>query len=105
MGALWGSIVFPVIVSLYWDKVNARAFNWSVGLAFLSFLIVRFEWLPIQGLIALGFELVATLGIGVVLGLMTFGFFGKKWAWSLAYWLVLVSCHGPSASCVNTAPC
>jgi len=78
VGALWGSIVFPVIVSLYWDKVNARAFNWSVGLAFLSFLIVRFEWLPIQGLIALGFELVATLGIGVVLGLMTFGFFGKK---------------------------
>ena len=78
VGALWGSIVFPVIVSLYWDKVNARAFNWSVGLAFLSFLIVRFEWLPIQGMIALGFELVATLGIGVVLGLMTFGFFGKK---------------------------
>ena len=78
VGALWGSIVFPVIVSLYWDKVNARAFNWSVGLAFFSFLIVRFEWLPIQGLIALGFELVATLGIGVVLGLMTFGFFGKN---------------------------
>ena len=78
VGALWGSIVFPVIVSLYWDKVNARAFNWSVGLAFLSFLIVRFEWLPIQGMIALGFELIATLGIGVVLGLMTFGFFGKK---------------------------
>lgn len=78
VGALWGSIVFPVIVSLYWDKVNARAFNWSVGLAFFSFLIVRFEWLPIQGLIALGFELVATLGIGVVLGLMTFGFLGKK---------------------------
>ena len=78
VGALWGSIVFPVIVSLYWDKVNARAFNWSVGLAFFSFLIVRFEWLPIQGLIALGFELVATLGIGVVLGLMPFGFFGKK---------------------------
>ncbi|WP_104498252.1 sodium:solute symporter family protein [Acinetobacter indicus] len=78
VGALWGSIVFPVIVSLYWDKVNARAFNWSVGIAFASFLIVRFEWIPIQGLIALGFELVATLGIGVVLGLMTFGFFGKK---------------------------
>ncbi|WP_441374998.1 sodium:solute symporter family transporter [Acinetobacter lwoffii] len=78
VGALWGSIVFPVIVSLYWDKVNARTFNWSVGLAFFSFLIVRFEWFPIQGLIALGFELVATLGIGVVLGLMTFGFFGKK---------------------------
>ncbi|HJF27830.1 sodium:proline symporter [Acinetobacter sp. RF15A] len=78
VGALWGAIVFPVIASLYWDKVNARAFNWSVGIAFLSFLVVRFEWLPIQGLIALGFELMATLGIGVVLGLMSFGFFGKK---------------------------
>ncbi|WP_216937121.1 MULTISPECIES: sodium:proline symporter [unclassified Acinetobacter] len=78
VGALWGSIVFPVIVSLYWDKVSARAFNWSVGLAFCSFLIVRFEWIPIQGWTAVGFELVATLGIGVVLGLMTFGFFGKK---------------------------
>ena len=78
VGALWGAIVFPVIASLYWDKVNARAFNWSVGIAFLSFLVVRFEWLPIQGLIALSFELMATIGIGVVLGLMSFGFFGKK---------------------------
>lgn len=77
VGALWGAIVFPVIASLYWDKVNARAFNWSVGIAFLSFLAVRFEWLPIQGLIALSFELMATIGIGVVLGLMSFGFFGK----------------------------
>lgn len=40
--------------------------------------MVRFEWLPIQGLIALSFELMATIGIGVVLGLMSFGFFGKK---------------------------
>lgn len=104
VGALWGSIVFPVIVSLYWDKVNSRAFNWSVGLAFVSFLIVRFEWIPIQGLIALGFELLATLGIGVVLGLMTFGFFGKKSVWWWVSWPVLASCHGPSASCVNTAP-
>lgn len=78
VGALWGAIVFPVIASLYWDKVNARAFNWSVGIAFLSFLVVRFEWLPIQGLIALSFELMATIGIGVVLGLMSFGFFGRK---------------------------
>lgn len=78
VGALWGAIVFPVIVSLYWDKVNARAFNWSVGIAFFSFLVVRFEWLPIQGLIAYGFEFMATIGLGVVLGLMSFGFFGKK---------------------------
>src|SRR5690606_14162665 len=78
VGSLWGSIVFPVIVRLCWDQLHARAFNWSVGLAFFSFLIVLFEWPPIQGLIALGFELVATMGIGVVLGLITFGFFGNK---------------------------
>ncbi|MGE8561338.1 MAG: sodium:solute symporter family transporter [Acinetobacter sp.] len=78
VGALWGAIVFPVIASLYWSKVSARAFNWSVAAAFASFLVVRFEWIPIQGLTAFGFELVATLGAGVVLGLMSFGFFGKK---------------------------
>ncbi|QPF38754.1 sodium:proline symporter [Acinetobacter sp. TTH0-4] len=78
VGALWGAIVFPVIASLYWNKVNARAFNWAVLVAFISFLIVRFEWVPIQGLTAYSFELVATLGAGVVLGLMSFGFFGKK---------------------------
>ena len=78
VGALWGAIVFPVIASLYWNKVNARAFNWAVLVAFISFLIVRFEWIPIQGLTAYSFELVATLGAGVVLGLMSFGFFGKK---------------------------
>lgn len=78
VGALWGAIVFPVITSMYWDRVNAKAFNWAVAIAFLSFLIVRFEWIPIQGFTALGFEIVATIGAGVVLGLMSFGFFGKK---------------------------
>lgn len=78
VGALWGAIVFPVIVSLYWGKVTARAFNWAVVLAFISFLTVRFEWITIQGLTAYAFEFIATLGAGVVLGLMSFGFFGKK---------------------------
>lgn len=90
VGALWGAIVFPVIASLYWDKVNARAFNWSVLIAFISFLMVRFEWLPLQGLTAIGFEIIATLGAGVVLGLMSFGFFGKK----VGLWIGLLTTLG-----------
>jgi len=26
VGALWGAIVFPVIVSFYWDRVTNKAF-------------------------------------------------------------------------------
>ncbi|XID75691.1 sodium:solute symporter family protein [Alkanindiges sp. WGS2144] len=78
VGALWGAIVFPVIASLYWNKVTASAFNWSVAVAFLSFLLVRFEWLSLTGLFATFFEVIAAIGTGVVLGLMSFGFFGKK---------------------------
>ena len=78
VGALWGAIVFPVIASLYWDRVNARAFNWSVLTAFVAFLSIRFELIPLQSFTALGFEIIATVGAGVVLGLMSFGFFGKN---------------------------
>lgn len=78
VGALWGAIVFPVISSLYWNRVTAKAFNWSVLIAFVSFLIVRFEWLPLTGITAIGFEILAAIGAGVVFGLMSFGFFGKK---------------------------
>ncbi len=77
VGALWGSIVFPVIVSLYWNKVTNKAFTLSVAVSFLLFLIVRFNWLPITGATGMFFELMAAIGGGVVIGLMTFGFFGK----------------------------
>src|SRR3546814_1190314 len=30
VGALWGAIVFPVIVSFYWDRVTNKAFTTSV---------------------------------------------------------------------------
>ncbi|OZI73773.1 sodium:solute symporter family protein [Bordetella genomosp. 2] len=77
VGALWGAIVFPVIASFYWDRVDNRAFVWSVLSAVALFTIVRFELVPIQGAVAVFFEICAAIGGGVVLGLMTFGFFGR----------------------------
>ncbi|MDY7219739.1 sodium:solute symporter family protein [Denitrificimonas sp. JX-1] len=77
VGALWGSIVFPVIVSLYWNRVTNAAFTTSVAVSFVLFLVVRFDLLPIEGAIAMFFELFAAVGGGVVLGLMAFGFFGR----------------------------
>lgn len=77
VGALWGSIVFPVIASLYWSRVTNAAFTISVAVSFLLFLIVRFNWLPIDGAVAVFFEICAAVGGGVVIGLMTFGFFGR----------------------------
>ncbi|MGE8640366.1 MAG: sodium:proline symporter, partial [Achromobacter sp.] len=77
VGALWGAIVFPVIASFYWDRVNNRAFVASVLSAVVLFTIVRFELLPITGAIAVFFEICAAIGGGVVLGLMAFGFLGR----------------------------
>jgi Na+/proline symporter len=77
VGALWGAIVFPVIASFYWDRVNNRAFVCSVLSAVALFTIARFELLPMTGVIAVFFEICAAVGGGVVLGLMTFGFFGR----------------------------
>lgn len=80
VGALWGAIVFPVIASLYWDKVTNKAFTTSVIGAFSLFIIARFDfaWLPLTGLTAYFFEMLATVGGGVVIGLMSFGFLGRK---------------------------
>ncbi|MGY1530623.1 sodium:solute symporter family protein [Luteimonas sp. A649] len=78
VGALWGSIVFPVIASFYWKKVNNRAFTTAVLVSLVAFTVARFELLPIVGVYAVVLELFGTIGIGVVLGLMTFGFFGKR---------------------------
>ncbi|NLA67339.1 MAG: sodium:solute symporter family protein [Gammaproteobacteria bacterium] len=78
VGALWGSIVFPVIASVYWDRVTGRAFTTAVLVSLAVFTVSRFELLPIEGAFALVLESFATLGAGVVLGLMAFGFFGKR---------------------------
>lgn len=66
-----------MIASLYWNRVTNAAFTLSVALSFLLFLVVRFSWLPIEGVVAVFFEIIAAVGGGVVIGLMTFGFFGR----------------------------
>lgn len=78
VGALWGAIVFPVIASLYWDRVTNAAFTSAVAIAFILFVIARFSFLPMIGVTAVFYEVMATVGAGVVIGLMSFGFFGKK---------------------------
>ena len=77
VGALWGAIVFPFIVSFFWNRVTNRAFTSSVIIAASVFCIARFEVLPITGVVAVFFEVCAAVGAGVVIGLMTFGFFGR----------------------------
>ena len=78
VGALWGAIVFPVIASCFWDRVTNAAFPWAVVVALLVFSVVRFELLPMTGLLAISMELMASVGAGVVAGLMVFGFLGKR---------------------------
>ncbi len=68
VGALWGCLVFPVIASFYWKKVTNLAFSVSVLAALAIFLPVRFQWIPLTGGWALFVELLAVLGVGVVLG-------------------------------------
>lgn len=78
VGALWGCLVFPVIASFYWKKVTNAAFTTAVLAALAIFLPVRFEWIPFEGILGYGIELLAIIGIGVILGIMAFGFFGMK---------------------------
>lgn len=78
VGALWGCLVFPVIASFYWKKVTNLAFSLAVVAALVVFLPVRFTLIPITGAWALVVELLAIIGVGVVLGIMSFGFFGKR---------------------------
>lgn len=78
VGALWGALVFPVLASFYWNKVTNRAFTTSVIVALVCFLPVRFEWVPMTNGIGLLVDVLSVIGIGVVLGLMAFGFFGLR---------------------------
>src|SRR5690554_6894224 len=70
VGALWGAIVFPVIVNFYWDRVTNKAFTTSVIAAVALFTVVRFELIEMTGVVALFFEFAAAIGAGVVIGLM-----------------------------------
>ncbi|MEH6624230.1 MULTISPECIES: sodium:solute symporter family protein [Dietzia] len=78
VGALWGALVFPVIASFYWKKVTNMAFTVSVLAALAVFLPTRFGAIPDSGVLAYGIEALAVIGVGVVLGLMVFGFFGLR---------------------------
>jgi Na+/proline symporter len=78
VGALWGALVFPVIASFYWDKVTNKAFSVAVVVAVAVFLPVRFSWISMDGLVGPFFDILSVVGIGVVLGLMAFGFFGLR---------------------------
>lgn len=80
VGALWGAVVFPVIASVYWDRVTNLAFTASVLVALVFFCIARFELLPIEGAVAFMFEVFASFGAAVVIGLMVFGFLGHRLA-------------------------
>lgn len=78
VGALWGALVFPVIASFYWKKVTNMAFTVSVLAALAVFLPTRFGAISDSGVLAYGIEALAVVGVGVVLGLMVFGFFGLR---------------------------
>jgi len=77
VGALWGAVVFPVIASVFWNRVTNTAFTAAVIVALLFFCIARFELIPIVGGTALMFEVFASVGAAVVIGLMVFGFLGR----------------------------
>lgn len=78
VGAMWGALVFPVIASFYWNRVTNLAFSAAVVLGLAAFVPVRFSWVDLSGVLGIVSDVWATIGIGVVLGLMAFGFFGKR---------------------------
>ncbi len=78
VGALWGAVVFPVIASVFWNRVTNVAFTSAVIVSLILFCIARFELIPITGVTALFFEAMASVGAAVVIGLMVFGFLGRK---------------------------
>jgi len=77
VGAIWGALVFPVIASFYWDKVTNKAFSVSVIAALAAFFPVRFGWIALEGATAFATDLLAVIGVGVIAGLMIFGFLGR----------------------------
>jgi len=77
VGALWGAIVFPVIASCFWNRVTNAAFTTSVLVAMVTFCVARFELVPMSGITALGFEFLASIGGGIIIALMVFGFLGR----------------------------
>ncbi|MFF9346286.1 sodium:solute symporter family protein [Streptomyces sp. NPDC014734] len=91
VGALWGALVFPVLASFYWEKVTSKAFTTSVLAALAVFLPVRFSWIPTDGFLGIVVDVLAIIGIGVVLGLMVFGFLGSAAAKTVGVLAAVVS--------------
>src|SRR5690554_4756697 len=84
VGALWGALVFPVIASFYWGRVTNAAFTVAALSAMAIFIPVRFELIPMVGVVPVVVDVLAVIGVGVVLGLMCFGFFGLRVALPVA---------------------
>ncbi|HEY9564889.1 MAG TPA: sodium:solute symporter family protein [Nocardioides sp.] len=91
VGALWGALVFPVIASFYWRKVTNSAFTVSVIVALATFIPVRFGWIPMDGVAGIVVDLLDVIGIGVVVGLMVFGFLGQRVALTVGVLAAVVS--------------
>ncbi|WP_245190337.1 sodium:solute symporter family protein [Leucobacter exalbidus] len=83
VGAMWGALVFPVIASFYWGRVTNLAFSVAVVVALAIFVPVRFELVPLVGVTSVFVDILSVIGVGVVLGLMAFGFFGKRVAFGV----------------------
>ncbi|GAB3597689.1 Sodium/pantothenate symporter [Corynebacterium faecale] len=90
VGGLWGALVFPVIASFYWNRITSRAFVISVAVAVAFFLLTRFDLIPMFGVQAVIFELLAATGAAVAVGLLAFGFLGR-WAGGIAGTLMFVA--------------
>lgn len=78
VGGLWGALVFPVIMSFYWNRITSRAFIISVAVAVAFFLLTRFEMIPMFGVQAAVFELLSALGAATAVGLVVFGIIGRR---------------------------
>lgn len=84
VGGLWGALVFPVIVSFYWDRISNAAFTVAALTGLVFFLVARFELLELTGVVAVVMEIAAVIGAAVVFGLMAFGFFGHRVGFGVA---------------------
>ena len=91
VGALWGAMVFPVIASFFWQKVTNAAFTVSVLAALALFIPVRFELVDLGGPLAYVVDVLAIIGVGVIAGLMAFGFFGLRAGWVVGVVAALVA--------------
>lgn len=78
VGALWGTLVFPVIASFYWKRVTNMAFTLGTLVAMAAFIPVRFQLVEVNAVTGAIIDVLSIIGVGVVIGLMLFGFFGLR---------------------------